>query len=92
MPWPVHPEFIDLARQGGARFVYYVTERLEAEQLLGGATAAALHRIRVQDFSAEKSGGYAPPKRTVDLLLDRPELKATKPRSGGWPDAQLHFG
>ncbi|MFE3527024.1 hypothetical protein ACFXOD_36730 [Streptomyces sp. NPDC059161] len=62
------------------------------QQLLDGATTAAVRRIRVQDFLTEKSGGYAPPKRTVDLLLDRPELKVTKARSGGWPDGQLLFG
>ncbi|GGU48501.1 hypothetical protein [Streptomyces violascens] len=52
------------------------------QQLLDGATTAAVRRIRVQDFLTEKSGGYAPPKRTVDLLLARPELKAPKPRPG----------
>ncbi|GGU42817.1 hypothetical protein [Streptomyces violascens] len=67
------------------------TEILD-QQLLNGATTAAVRRIRVQDFLTEKSGGYAPPKRTVDLLLARPELKAPKPRPGGWPDGQLHFG
>ncbi|MGW2863290.1 hypothetical protein [Streptomyces sp. NPDC001205] len=62
------------------------------QQLLDGATTAAVRRIRVQDFLSERSGGYAPPKRTVDLVLDQPELKAPKPRSGGWPDGQLLFG
>ncbi|MFE9574659.1 hypothetical protein ACFYMW_40200 [Streptomyces sp. NPDC006692] len=62
------------------------------QQLLDGATTAAVRRIRIQDFLTEKSGGYAPPKRTVDLLLVRPELKAPKPRSDSWPEVQLHFG
>lgn len=49
--------------------------------VLVGATTKEIRRIRVQDFLAGKTGGYAPPRALVDVLLDRPELDPKRRRA-----------
>jgi hypothetical protein len=52
----------------------------EATPAFKSAGSARAHRERAKDFLTEKAGGYPPPTRLLELLLDTPPLQ--KARTG----------
>jgi hypothetical protein len=48
--------------------------------VLAQAPTVAVRKIRLSDFLIQQSGGYAPPRRILELLLNHPRLKVPRQR------------
>jgi hypothetical protein len=57
-----------------------LAEDVVATAVLAGATTVSVRTIKIQDFLTQRTGGYPPPRRTVELLMAKPQLKATRQR------------
>ncbi|MEU2907961.1 hypothetical protein ABZ771_34605, partial [Streptomyces globisporus] len=60
------------------RALHALAEEITRLDILAGATTVAARTLLLQDFLAGKSDGYAAPKRTIELLLTKPQLQRPK--------------
>ncbi|MER6126213.1 hypothetical protein ABT173_27030 [Streptomyces sp. NPDC001795] len=68
-----------------------MADEITQQNVLAGATTVAARTLLVGEFLTGKSGGYPPPKRFMDLLMLKPQLRRSQKTEAAKPEL-LPFG